>query len=62
MAEEKEKPAKKEAPAEPTVELTFIGAPYSGHLVIGVEEFIVTDGKVSVPARLIDGASHAGFR
>lgn len=55
-----EKPAKAEK-AEPMVALTFVGQPYSGHLVIGVEEFVVTDGKVSVPARLIDGARHAGF-
>ncbi len=54
------KPAKIEK-AEPVTELRFQGTPYSGHLVIGVEEFVVTDGKVSVPARLIDGARHAGF-
>lgn len=62
MAEEKtDKPAKA-AKTEDLTELTFIGQPYSGHLMIGVEEFEVKDGKVSVPARLLDGASHAGFR
>jgi hypothetical protein len=59
--------AKAEEPAkpkrgEPTVTLTFVGAPYSGHLSIGHESFEVKDGKVEVPTRLVEVAGQAGFR
>jgi len=56
-------PAKKTkaAPAEELTALTFIGTPYSGTLMIGVESFEVVDGKVSVPVRLLAGARQAGF-
>lgn len=54
--------AEKAAPAEETIELTFQGEPWSGSLNIGVEAFTVTDGKVTVPVRVIAGARQAGFR
>lgn len=52
----------KAAPAEDTVTLHFVGQPYSGTLLIGTESFEVKDGAVSVPERLLAGATQAGFR
>jgi hypothetical protein len=52
----------KAAPAEDTITLRCEGAPWSGTLRIGVEEFVVTDGVVEVPARALQGAHQAGFR
>lgn len=52
----------KAAPVEDTTVLHFIGAPYSGTLMIGTESFEVKDGAVDVPSRLLLGAQQAGFR
>jgi hypothetical protein len=51
-----------EQPAEETTLLRFVGVPYSGTLMIGVESFEVVDGKVRVPGRLFAAAHQAGFR
>lgn len=48
--------------AEPTITLHFEGAPYTGTLMVGVEEMEVTDGTVKVPSRLVAAARQAGFK
>jgi hypothetical protein len=50
------------ATAEPTVVMMFEGRPYTGTLMIGIDEIAVIEGVAQVPVRLITGASHAGFR
>jgi hypothetical protein len=55
-------PVADEQPAEDTTLLRFVGVPYSGTLMIGVESFEVVDGKVRVPGRLHAAAHQAGFR
>lgn len=62
-AEKADEPkAMKAKRAEDSAELKFEGPAYTGTLTIGVEEFTVTDGKVSVPERLIPAARQAGFK
>ena len=52
-----------EQPAEQPglVTLTFIGAPWSGTLTIGVVDYAIADGVVRVPAELVPAANQAGF-
>lgn len=48
--------------AEDTITLHFVGSPYTGKLIVGVEEIAVDEGVVKVPSRLVAGARQAGFQ
>lgn len=47
---------------ESTITLHFVGSPYTGTLIVGVEEIAVDEGVVKVPSRLVAAARQAGFQ